>query len=105
MRRILMFLVLSLLTIVTVGCGPNYDYTTEEFESALNNGDNVEGTVVLVEVKSVEENPVFGYVIKAGNHLNFVNHIDPEVSEGDTIVAKVEGYTNFLGEFTIPFQY
>lgn len=93
-----------MLMVVLVGCSGGADYTTSEFEEALNNGENVEGKTVEVEVREMENNSAFGYNMIAGDHLNFTSTINPEVEEGDTVTIKVEKVASMLGSFIITYE-
>lgn len=83
---------------------PKADYTTEEFELALNNGDVVEGKLVEVSVLELDPNSAMGYNILAGEHLNFVSAENPQVDEGDTIVVQVEKVASIFGSFIITYK-
>lgn len=95
--------------ILMAGCSDKYmdmlDYkSAEEFEAALNNGDTVEGTYVMVEVIKVEPNSAFGYNIQAGEHLNFVAAANPVVEQGNTVVFKVEKVASMFGSFIVTYE-
>lgn len=91
-----------IISVILVGCG-GPDYTTEEFENALNNGDVVEGKTVSVKVTKMDANTAFGYNIQAGEHLNFVSAENPKVKEGDTVTLKVERVANLFGSYIITY--
>lgn len=85
------------------GCG-SADYTTEEFEAALNNGEDVSGKTVLVDVYELEPNSAFGYNMQAGEHLNFVSAENPGVQKGDQIKVRVEKVASMFGSFIITYE-
>jgi len=98
------FLIVAMLL---TGCGkenvkPNY--TTKQFETALNKGENLEGKTVSVEVDKVVPNSAFGYNIQTGKHLNFVSTENPDVKKGDKVVLKVEKVESALGSFIISYE-
>lgn len=96
------FLVVALLL---VGCGTSKpDYTTKQFEAALNKGDNLEGKTVSVHVEKVVPNSAFGYNIEAGKHLNFVSTDNPDVKKGENIILKVKKVKSMLGSFIITYD-
>lgn len=97
---------ISILVGIIFGCGQGVksDYTTAEFEKALNNGDSVDGKTVSVEVLQLEPKSAFGYNIQAGEHLNFVSAENPKVKAGDTIVLKVEKVASMFGSFIITYE-
>lgn len=66
------------------------DYTTEQLETALNNGENLEGKIVSVQVDELFPDSAFGYNIQKGEHLNFVSSDNPDVEKGDKIIVEVE---------------
>lgn len=91
-----------------VGCGTSKpvkpDYTTEQFESALNKGENVDGKTVSVKVEKLVPNSALGYNIEAGKHLNFVSSDNPNVKDGDTVVLKVKKVQSALGSYMITYE-
>lgn len=99
---ILILLLVSFLT----GCGGSEkaDYTTEEFETALNQGVNVDGKTVLVEVLDFKPNSKLGANIHAGEHLNFISLENPGVKKGDKVLVKVRKTGNLLGSFIIDYE-
>jgi predicted RNA-binding protein with TRAM domain len=97
-----------LLTLVLAGCGGTKtvkaDYTTTQFETALNKGDNLEGKTVSVEVEKLVPNSAFGYNIQAGKHLNFVSTDNPNVKKGDKVILKVTKIQSTLGSYIITYE-
>lgn len=69
----------------------NPDYkNTEDFEYALNHGEDVEDAIVRFTVIKYVPNAGIGYPnIWGGNHLNFLSTGRPDVSEGDTVTIRV----------------
>lgn len=90
------------------GCGTNKtvkpDYTTEQFEAALNKGDNLVGKTVSVKVEKLVPNSAFGYNIEAGKHLNFVSGDNPNVKKDDTVILKVTKVESTLGSYIITYE-
>lgn len=106
MKKLLVVLFsLSLLGIVSACSGDvEPDYETEEFESALNDGEDLEGKIVKVEVDNIEPDSAFGYNLQAGEHLNFVSSKNPKIDEGDELVAEVKEVESALGSFIIEYK-
>jgi len=110
MRKMLIGLLSSFVVVafLLAGCGTNKtvkpDYTTEQFEAALNKGDNVDGKTVSVKVDKLVPNSAFGYNIEAGKHLNFVSTDNPNVKKGDTVILKVTKVASTLGSYVISYE-
>lgn len=100
-----LFLIM-LAAIFLTACGSNAepDYTTEQLETALNNGEDLEGKTVSITVDKLAPNSAFGYNIQTGEHLNFVSSGNPKVKAGDEIVVKVEKVSSVLGSFIINYK-
>ena len=107
MKKVLSILIVSLLLIL-VGCGTSTiiaDYgDAESFETALNNGENLEGKIVNIKIANVETQSVYGYNLWAGEHLNFVSEKNPNVSTGDTISVKITEVKSALGSWIIKYE-
>lgn len=107
-RLIVLLSTLVVFAFLLTGCGTNKtvkaDYTTKQFETALNKGDNLEGKTVSVEVEKLVPNSVFGYNIEAGKHLNFVSSDNPNVKKGDTVILKVKKVESTLGSYVISYD-
>jgi ribosomal protein S17 len=99
------FMVFALLL---AGCGTSKtikaDYTTTQFETALNKGDNLNGKTVSVKVDNFVPNSAFGYNIEAGKHLNFVSSDNPNVKKGDILIVKVTKVASALGSYVISYE-
>lgn len=88
-----------------VGCGSEVDYDSiSSFESALNDGDDVEGKTVEITVDEFVPDSAFGYNIQTGEHLNFCSLDNPGVKEGDTLIVKVTDVESVLGSFIIYYE-
>lgn len=106
MKRILIVMMAAVL-VALVGCSnasAEPDYTTEEFEAALNEGENLDGKTVSVKVDELVPDSAFGYNIQAGEHLNFISDKNPNVKAGDEIVVKVEEVQSALGSYMIKYK-
>ncbi|WP_019376939.1 hypothetical protein [Virgibacillus halodenitrificans] len=107
MKKLTILICLAFL-LVMVGCSrkasEDPDYTTEEFESALNEGENLEGKTVSVKVDKLVPDSAFGYNIQAGEHLNFISSKNPDVKAGDEIIVKVEKVDSALGSYMISYK-
>jgi len=109
MKKVLVGLLSSFMVIAFLaGCGSNKtvkaDYTTKQFETALNKGDNLEGKTVSVKVNKLVPNSAFGYNIEAGKHLNFVSVDNPNVKKGETLILKVTKVASALGSYVISYE-
>lgn len=67
----------------------------ESFESALNNGENLEGKIVQFVADELNPDSALGYNIWAGEHLNFIFSENPKVKEGNTVIIKVTKVDKF----------
>ncbi|WP_404458316.1 hypothetical protein [Oceanobacillus kapialis] len=110
MKKYLFILMLGLILILAA-CGdsassssPEPDYTTEEFEKALNDGEEVTGKTVAVKISDIAPDSAFGFNLQAGEHLNFVSSENPELQAGDEFVAEVEEVENVMGSFIINYK-
>lgn len=101
-------LVLSLILVVGMlfGCTGGYiaDYSTEEFEAALNEGEDVTGKTVVVKVSKMDPNSKLGYTMQAGEHLNFVSAENPGVKDGEEIVVTVDRVAFLFGSYIITYK-
>ena len=99
-------LVLTLAVgMMLVGCTGGFiaDYSTEEFEQALINGEAVAGKTVVVKVNSVDTESPMGFVVQAGESLNFVSTENPNVKAGDEFVVTVERAAGLFGSYIITY--
>ena len=105
MKKLSMVLAVLVMSVAMVGCSGGYvaDYTTEEFEQALINGEDVTGKRVVVKVKRFEPQSAFGFNMIAGENLNFVSAENPNVQEGDEIVVTVDRVASMMGSFIITY--
>ena len=104
---ILLAAALSLaIACVCTACGSrNVDYEREEdFEAALNAGEDLTGKTVTFTVREVHPGSVFGYNLYAGEHLNFVSSQNPGVKQGDTVTVKVTEINSVLGSWIISYK-
>ncbi len=110
MKKILgVCLVSIVICLFLTGCGSetkqaNADYTVDEAENALNNGESINGQVVEVTVDQFVPNSTFGYNIQSGAHMNFVSNKNPNVAEGDTVMIHVKEVENVLGSYIITYD-
>lgn len=107
MKKYWSILVTAFLFVLLVGCGSKNvepDYTTEEAETALNDGEDLVGKTVSFTVDTYVPDGTLGYTIQTGEHLNFISQDDPKVKEGDKIVAKINEVKNVLGSFVIKYE-
>lgn len=72
-----------------------------EFEAALNAGKQLDGAIVTFVAAELHPDSELGYVIWAGEHLNFVFDHDPQVSVGDTLTVKTRVVISSFGSWII----
>jgi predicted RNA-binding protein with TRAM domain len=81
------------------------DYANaQDFEAALNNGDDLTGKTVSVTISEVIPDSAFGYNLTAGEHLNFCSTENPNVKAGETITVKVTKVESMLGSYIISYE-
>lgn len=108
MKKIVRVLLVSLVGLfILAACGSKEikpDFTTEEAETALNDGKSIDGKTVKITVDKFIPDGTLGYTIWSGEHLNFISSTNPEVKEGDEIVVKVKKVENALGSWLISYE-
>ena len=100
-------IILLIATMFLAACGSGStepDYTTDEFEKALNDGEEVQGKTVSVEIAETAPDSPLGFNLQAGEHLNFVSSDNPELKAGDEFIAEVEEVENMLGSYIITYK-
>ena len=84
----------------------NSDYpNVEDFEAALNAGEDLTGKTVTFTVTTFVPNSAFGYNLQTGEHLNFCSTTHPGVGEGDTVTVKVTEVQSVLGSYIIYYEF
>ena len=58
------------------------------FETALNNGEKVEGKIVQFEVNDYQPSSALGINCWAGEHLNFISDVEIDVKKGDIVIGR-----------------
>jgi len=81
----------------TVVTSVDYE-TAEDFETALNNGEDMVGKTVTFVVAEVKPDSTLGFDLWAGKHLNFVSDDSVDVKKGDTISVRVLSVKTTLGD-------
>lgn len=108
MKKIIRFAIILTLVIALSGCSGNNkakaDYSTQEAESALNNGEDIDGKTVNITVNKLVPNSAFGYNIQTGEHLNFVSESNPKVENGDSLIVKVSNVKSVAGSYIIEYK-
>ena len=108
MKRIISItLVVLVIGCLFSGCGSKaaVDYeTAQEFEAALNNGEDLTGKVVKFTVNTLVPDSAFGYNLQAGEHLNFCSDKNPGLQEGDSATVKVKEVKSMLGSYIISYE-
>lgn len=95
-----------LLTFILAACGDvKVDYeNAEDFEAALNEGDDLTGKVVTFTVREVAPDSLFGYNLQAGEHLNFCSPKTPGIKVGETVTVKVTEVKSVLRSYVIEYK-
>ena len=93
------------ITCVCTACGSTkVDYEkVEDFEAALNAGEDLTGKTVTFTVLEVHPDSAFGYNLYGGEHLNFISTKNPGVKQGDTLTVKVKEINSLLGSWFISY--
>lgn len=78
--------------------------SAEDFEAALNAGQDLTGKTVTFKVKSVHPDSILGHNLWAGEHLNFISDEDPGIKSGDIVTVKVTKISNSLGSWIIHYE-
>ncbi|HAP3800884.1 TPA: hypothetical protein IUT97_001880 [Enterococcus faecalis] len=107
MKKINYFISTLILIIIVTACGTKEakpDYTTNEAETALNNGEDLTGKTVQFTVDKYVPDGSLGYTIQTGEHLNFISTENPNVKSGDTVIAKIKKVENLMGSWIITFD-
>lgn len=78
----------------------------ESLETALNNGEQVNGKLVQFEVLEYKPSSALGINCWAGEHLNFILEEELDVSAGDIIIGLVIEEASSVGQssWKIPFE-
>ena len=126
MKKAISILVLLVLFVTTVGCSgyvsddtyndvsndtPSYtiDYIdAESFESALNEGDEVEDKIVQFLVLDYVPDSALGINCHAGEHLNFIFDEEIDVNKNDTIIVRITEQPSkvfLLGSWKVPCEF
>ena len=88
-----------------ISASVNVDYqSAEEFEAALNAGEDLTGKTVSFLVKGVRPDSALGHNLWAGEHLNFVSNADPGIEAEETITVKVTKVSSMLNSWVINYE-
>ena len=107
MKKFMCFIISALIIITMSACSKDIvvDYPdATSFETALNNGENLEGKIVTFVAGEIEPQSAFGYDIYAGEHLNFVSSRNPDVQIGDIVTVKVTEINSIAGSWIIKYE-
>ena len=104
MRKLVLLVFAAMLLTACGSSTAEPDYTTTEFEEALNNGDDVTGKIVHVEIEELIPDSAFGYNLVAGEHLNFVSSKNPKKKSGDEMTVEIEEVENILDSYVIKYK-
>ena len=104
----LLAVVLAVSSVLLCGCAAKeyvIDFEgAEDFEAALNRGEDLVGKTVRFKADEIHPQSVFGYNIFAGEHLNFVSSENPNVQAGDTVIARITKVESVLGSWIISYK-
>ncbi|WP_370649467.1 lipoprotein [uncultured Ligilactobacillus sp.] len=105
-KKKLFLLILSLSCLfMLASCGQKKpDYTAKEAETALNNGDKIDGKTVSFTVTDYSPNSAFGYNLMTGKDLNFVSSDNPGVKKGAKVIVKVKEVKSLMGSWIITYE-
>lgn len=107
MKKLRVVFIILFIGLFLAACGSTEkkaDFTTKEAETALNNGEDINGKTVEITVDEYVPDGALGYTIQTGEHLNFVSSDNPNVEKGDTIIVKVVKTENVLGSFVMTYE-
>ncbi len=108
MKKLFNLIICLVMIISLVACGTNeivVDYANiTDFETALNNGEDVTNKTVTLSVDKFVPDSAFGYNIQTGEHLNFCSSNNPNVKTGDVITVKVTEATSMLDSYIISYE-
>ena len=82
------------------------DYVdAETFETALNDGEKVNGSIVQFDVLEYKPDSAMGLNCWSGEHLNFISEEELDVEKGDIIIGRVtKEPSKILGSWKIPYE-
>ena len=106
-RKFLLLLISIIALICMTACSskPSIDYgDAESFESALNEGQNLEGKIVQFVADELHPNSAYGYNVWAGEHLNFISSRNPDIKQGDTMTVKATKIESIGGSWFIDYE-
>ena len=95
------------MSLLLTACGGSskVDYeNAEDFEAALNAGEDLTGKVVSFTVSELIPDSAFGYNMTAGEHLNFCSESNPGAKAGDTVKVKVTKVASMFGSWIISYK-
>lgn len=76
----------------------------ESFETALDNGENLERKVVRFVAGELHPKSAWGYNVWAGEHLNFVSSEHPDIAEGDIVVVRATSIKSVFRSWIIEYE-
>ena len=76
----------------------------KEFEDALKKDQNQTGAIVTFTVRDYSDNDTLGYILGAGEKLNFVSDTKPQANVGDTISVEVKTIKVISSEYYITYE-
>lgn len=74
------------------------------FETALNQGENLENKTLIFTVTELRPNSKLGFNVCGGEHLNFISAKNPNLKVGDTVGVKATEISNLLGSWVIKYE-
>ena len=122
MKKIILLICVAMLAFSLVACSgeegendktssfENGDYVIDfedaaSFESALNDGEKVNGKIVQFDVVEYKPDSALGINCWSGEHLNFISETELDVQKGDIIIAFItKEPSKTLGSWKIPYE-
>ena len=75
-----------------------------ELEDALKKDQNQTGAIVTFTVRDYSDNDTLGYILGAGEKLNFVSSTKPQVNVGDTFTVEIKSIKVISSEYYITYE-
>lgn len=103
----LILIIVIILSSLLTACSESVEVdfsNVDDFEAALNEGEDLTGKVVTFTINKLVPNSAFGYNLQTGEHLNFCSATNPGAKGGETITVKVTEIKSVLGSYIISYE-